>query len=312
VHCDREGAVNPGKLFWIGQLDNSGGSVFIIYRAVNRNVFCISRSAFEINQWDTNLIPDSSYEEEGVDELDSTRIVGGQFAVPNQFPFMAVVHRLLGNGMTSQCGGTIISSRWVLTAGHCVVSGPKQFLVVFGICNKTGIEYNSYNGPGVAMLTNKAILHPNYQTTLNDIALLYMPRNIPFRASIQPIKLAGYNYVKKSFTGRTGAVIGWGKDGSSGAGTKRLKYAFLPIISNKECSTYWAVTEKHVCTSASYHQDACQGDSGGPLIVFKNNVPLQIGIVSYGDGYCPSNKPGVFTRVVTFIDWIQQVTKLRF
>lgn len=64
--------------------------------------------------------------------------------------------------------------------------------------------------------------------------------------------------MKKSFTGRTGAVIGWGKDGSSGAGTKRLKYAFLPIISNKECSTYWAVTEKHVCTSASYHQDACQ------------------------------------------------------
>lgn len=119
-----------------------------------------------------------------MDEFDSTRIVGGQFAVPNQFPFMAVVHRLLGNGMTSQCGGTIISSRWVLTAGHCVASGPKQFLVVFGICNKTGIEYNSYNGPGVAMLTNKAILHPNYQTTLNDIALLYMPRNIPFRGKI--------------------------------------------------------------------------------------------------------------------------------
>lgn len=123
-----------------------------------------------------------------MDELDSTRIVGGQFAVPNQFPFMAVVHRLVGNGMTSQCGGTIISSRWVLTAGHCVAHGPSQFLVVFGICNKTGIDYSTYNGPGVAMLTNKAILHPNYQTTLNDIGLLYMPRNIPFRGKILIIK----------------------------------------------------------------------------------------------------------------------------
>lgn len=275
--------------------------MFIIYRAVNRNVFC--------DQWDTNLIPDSSQEEE-VDELESGRIVGGQFALPNQFPFMAAVHQLMRNGMISQCGGTIISSRWVLTAGHCVTSGSNQFLVVFGICNKTGINYNFYNGPGVAMLTNKAILHPNYQTILNDIALLYMPRDIPFRDSIQPIKLAGYNYMKTSFTDKTGAAIGWGKDGPSGSGTKRLKYAFLPIISNKECSLYWSVTEKHICSSAAYHQDACQGDSGGPLIVFKNNVPLQVGIVSYGDGYCPSNKPGVFTRVTRFIDWIEQVTKL--
>lgn len=277
---------------------------------VNRNVFCISRSAFEIDQSDTNLIPDSSYEEEE-NELDSSRIVGGQFAVPNQFPFMAVVHRLEGNGMTSQCGGTIISSRWVLTAGHCVASRSNQFLVVFGVCNKTGINYNSYNGPGVAMLTNKVILHPNYQTILNDIALLYMPRDIPFSESIQPIQLAGYNYVKNSFSGKTGAVIGWGKDGPSGTGTKRLKYALLPIISNNVCSSYWDITEKHICTSAAYYQDACQGDSGGPLIVFKNNVPLQVGIVSYGDGYCPSNKPGAFTRVSSFIDWIQQVTKLR-
>lgn len=53
-------------------------------------------------------------------------------------------------------------------------------------------------------------------------------------------------------------VIGWGKDGPDGFGTKWLKYAILPIISNYECSSYWAVTKKHVCTSAEYHQDACQ------------------------------------------------------
>ncbi|KAK1136308.1 hypothetical protein K0M31_000871 [Melipona bicolor] len=140
-----------------------------------------------------------------------------------------------------------------------------------------------------------------------------------------------------------GIIIGWGKDGPYGTGTSELKYAILPIISNYDCSMYWAITEKHICTSAAYHKDTCQvnetrrfslycslqlfarkcetfvvllyfaniqGDSGGPLIVLVNNTPLQVGIVSYGDGFCPSNKPGVFTRVSPFIDWIQEVTNL--
>lgn len=114
------------------------------------------------------------------DELDEDRIFGGEYAMQNQFPFMAVVHQLRGNGRISQCGGTIISSRWVLTAGHCVASGPYQFLVVFGTRDKTGIAYNFYQGPGVAMLTTQAVLHPGYRTTVNDIALLHMPQNIPF------------------------------------------------------------------------------------------------------------------------------------
>lgn len=112
--------------------------------------------------------------------MEEDRIFGGEYAMQNQFPFMAVVHQLRGNGRISQCGGTIISSRWVLTAGHCVASGPHQFLVVFGTRDKTGIAYNFYRGPGVAMLTTQAVLHPGYRTTMNDIALLHMPQNIPF------------------------------------------------------------------------------------------------------------------------------------
>ncbi|KAK9298644.1 hypothetical protein QLX08_008116 [Tetragonisca angustula] len=273
--------------------------------AVSRNVLC----AFEINRWNTHFEsnPMSSYE---IDDLDAIRIAGGQYALPNQFPFMAVVHQLLGNGIISKCGGTIISSRWVLTAGHCVASGPYQFLVVFGTRDQSGIGYNFYNGPGIAMFTTQAVLHPDYQVTVNDIALLYMPQDIPFGFSIQPIALAGYNYVGESFANKMGIIIGWGKDGPYGTGTNKLKYAILPIISNYDCSMYWAITEKHICTSAAYHQDACQGDSGGPLVVLVNNMPVQVGIVSYGDGFCPSNKPGVFTRVSPFIDWIQEVTNL--
>lgn len=109
-----------------------------------------------------------------------TRIFGGSSVTSaEQHPYMAVVHRLLNNGV-GKCSGTIISNRWVLTAGHCVVNYPQIFFVVFGIINKSGIGYDWLVGPGVSMITTEAVLHPQYHLTYNDIALLRMPRDIHF------------------------------------------------------------------------------------------------------------------------------------
>ena len=47
------------------------------------------------------------------------RIVGGSSAKANQFPYQVA---LLRQG-TFACGGSLITSKWVLTAAHCVISG---------------------------------------------------------------------------------------------------------------------------------------------------------------------------------------------
>nr|XP_012151829.1 PREDICTED: transmembrane protease serine 11D-like [Megachile rotundata] len=291
--------------------------LFVAALTLDRDVSCSStslNSLENIGKSNRSVANDDSDVEDFPvptdDELDTERIFGGRYARQNQFPFMVAVHRLLGRGMVSQCGGTIITPRWVLTAGHCVAYPSRQFLVVFGVNDKTGMGYNFYKGPGVSMMTNKAYLHSAFKPTINDIGLLHMPRNIPFAENIQSIQLAGSSYIEDSFVNRMGIVIGWGKDRFVGTGTKRLKYATLPIISNSRCSLFWGITKKHVCTAANYGQDACQGDSGGPLIVVENGVPLQIGIVSYGDANCPSNRPGVFSRITGYIDWIRSVTEI--
>ena len=57
--------------------------------------------------------------------------------------------------------------------------------------------------------------------------------------------------------------------------------------------------------------DSCGGDSGGPLVyrAIADDPYYQVGIVSYGTKICGQGVPGVYTRVTSFLDWIQ--SKLR-
>lgn len=93
--------------------------------------------------------------------------------------------------------------------------------------------------------------------------------------------MAGNRYADETFADKTGMVIGWGKDGPIGTGTKRLKYTDVPIISNYECSMFWPVTESHVCTSAAYDQDACQVNGNDFLLSFvgKRNCTTLLNVI---------------------------------
>ncbi len=55
--------------------------------------------------------------------------------------------------------------------------------------------------------------------------------------------------------------------------------------------------------------DTCQGDSGGPIMYYSENEQVWVlaGITSYGYGCALPNYPGVYTRVSTYIDWIQSI-----
>lgn len=56
--------------------------------------------------------------------------------------------------------------------------------------------------------------------------------------------------------------------------------------------------------------DSCNGDSGGPLmqVLIGDNGPRYyvIGIVSYGRGECGNGHPAVYTKVLSYLNFISE------
>ncbi|XP_039442605.1 brachyurin-like [Culex pipiens pallens] len=234
------------------------------------------------------------------------RVTFGQEATPGQFPYQAVVLISVPGG-TALCGGSILSKNYILTAAHCVVDAtggtvivgahnyatyePSQQRIAFGL---SGIQYHSGYNPEIVR-NDVATIRLNSPLTLNDrVKAVRLPASGDYR----------------QFAGATGTVSGHGRT-ESGSTSNVLRFTSNPILSQQECLDYWQWPEiieaQNVCLDGVDGRSACNGDSGGPLTVVDAGSSIQVGIVSFGNGYgCTLGTPSVFARVTYFKDWILQ------
>ena len=91
----------------------------------------------------------------------------------------------------------------------------------------------------------------------------------------------------------------------------------MPIVSQKTCAkgnSFFQPVDEESMVCAGFGGDSkvsgCKGDSGGPLVCEENGTFVLRGAVSWGIPRCPAgNTFSVFTRISSFVDWINDHIK---
>ncbi|KAH8282434.1 hypothetical protein KR054_007739, partial [Drosophila jambulina] len=217
-------------------------------------------------------------------------IIGGEDESIENAPWQVSIQHLENH----ICGGSIYSSRIILTAAHCLVEYSPDNLEV-----RLGSSYQSYFGSlvGVSVIRTHEKYDPH--SFDNDVGLLLLDDPLDFEEdySIRAIKLAENIPPPGSKT----FVAGWGI--TEYGETEILQSLETHIVDLEKCKISYKdylVTENMICTSNS-DVGSCQGDSGGAL-VFNGK---QIGIVSWAEGCADAAFPTVYTSVPALRKWIE-------
>ncbi|XP_063395305.1 mucin-2-like [Cydia fagiglandana] len=237
------------------------------------------------------------------------RVVGGGGAAAGAWPWQAALYR---DG-DFQCGATLITAEWLLSASHCFYQATEAHWVArLGALRRGAWPRGPWERAARVL---RVELHPRYAARgfRNDIALLRVAR-LPLHARLRPACLPPPRRAPPARQHCT--VLGWGQlYEHERVFPDTLQEVELPVISTAECRRRTAalplyrVTDDMFC--AGYERggrDACLGDSGGPLMCQEADNKWYIyGVTSNGYGCARANRPGVYTKVSHYIDWIDGV-----
>jgi len=265
-----------------------------------------------------------------INKPSSNRIFGGRPAQKNKYPWMT---RLRWKNYI--CGGSLINSRWILTAAHCVSECDREgrncvdhqtsdIKVFLGDHNKNILEDQE-----IQVDISNITKHPDYRglivdfgsAPVHDIALLKLTEDFDFTNDahhhIRPICLPGDNTQK--YVGWEATVAGWGRTGL-GSWPSILQEINGMVLNNSESEC--GFSDDQLCVKFPDGQKTSGGDSGSPMISKPadhdgatpgENYEL-IGVHSFGKtinviGVHSSGTKYVAgcTRVTEHLDWIKEI-----
>ncbi|KAI5644347.1 trypsin domain-containing protein [Phthorimaea operculella] len=135
-------------------------------------------------------------------------IIGGELAALGEFPHMVAIGFDRGNGgYEFDCGGSLISSTYVLTAAHCIdtLDRIEPSIVRAGVVELGSNQLNDDVDYRIVEIKK----HPDYKRRekYHDLALLRLDRAVPFSSAVNAACL----YTSETDPTIPLTVTGWGQ-----------------------------------------------------------------------------------------------------
>jgi len=230
------------------------------------------------------------------DDNISTRIVGGQPAASDRFPYYSSLYTYAINRNSFFCGGILVAPDFVLTAAHC---------------NKGGIKVVTGNtklsGDGTRRNVKKKFRHEMYKETTieNDIMLLQLSSPVPETPAIMNFDTQ-FPVARELLT-----TVGLGRLDENLPSPEILHYVRKNEFPFSNCRFKYSNMDRdlQICAGGDGEKDSCFGDSGGPLVkegtADDGEADILVGLTSYGRGCARPGFPGIYTRISGYEDWIK-------
>ncbi|HEX7373686.1 MAG TPA: serine protease [Steroidobacteraceae bacterium] len=263
---------------------------------------------------------------------------GGHPIDPGSAPWQAQIYRSLQKERPGvprwkaqhNCGGTLIAPDWILTAAHCVddmiddrEAGWRVRLGGQDLSREDGVTYavdrwvrhSGYRNVGHPAPPKPPLSRPNMYS--NDIALVHIKADGMTRLLADPKRVHPIELYRKSVKGNDEVTaIGWGMTENTAKSFSAVPLKVdLSVMDTAACQARPGYGPERidgsVICAARSGQKTCRGDSGGPVILTSMKTATLVGLVSWGKNDCGGDgRPSVFTRVETYLGWIDQAMKL--
>ncbi|XP_045763573.1 kallikrein-14-like [Maniola jurtina] len=222
-------------------------------------------------------------------------IVGGDYTDIKQYPHSVLM--IVDCKDPFLCGGSVLTERIVLTAGHCI--HPCKRVYDFSILLKYGHQTSEHMA---STMVSKFVTHSRYddESLANDIGMVYAEHTIELGTTVQRIAILG-RHVR---TPRYGYVAGWGIINSKRETATSLKHVRQTFSPGGLCRTLGFSSPGIICTGGAHEKEyPDQGDSGSALVIYDF---IQIGIVSFKH---PHYGLIGYTNTTYYYDWIVSTSK---
>jgi secreted trypsin-like serine protease len=236
-----------------------------------------------------------------------TRITGGHDTTLAEHPWQValVATGVQSNASAEFCGGSVIGIHWVLTAAHCLDGVPDEAAI------KILVGTDSLNQPGRRLKVDCIKRYDKWLSTGHDfdIALIHSPDQLTGQVDLwrgSDTELDNQTFVVSGW-----GALAWEPDPPRMIQLQAVEVKFVPPSLCKSPASYGSRLTDNMFCAGDYLNggvDACTYDSGGPATISRQSHTYLVGVVSWGDGCGEAKKPGVYTKVLNFVNWIKTET----